>query len=127
MHGDAFEMEDQRNWSDASYKTYIRPLAKPWPYTLAAGNRHEQAVRLAISGPVAAGAAANAASVEVGIGGETGARLPAIGLGVSAEEARHALHAGDLLRRLGPRLLVCQIDFCADHFHPPENFCNSAR
>ena len=31
MEGDAFEMEDQRNWSDASYKTYVRPLGRPWP------------------------------------------------------------------------------------------------
>ena len=29
MEGDAFEMEDQRNWTDASYKTYVRPLALP--------------------------------------------------------------------------------------------------
>ena len=29
-----FEMEDQRNWSDASYKTYVRPLALPWPFVL---------------------------------------------------------------------------------------------
>ena len=37
MQGDIFEMEDQRNWTDASYKTYVRPLALPWPYTLPAG------------------------------------------------------------------------------------------
>ena len=37
MEGDTFEMEDQRNWTDASYKTYVRPLALPWPYTLAKG------------------------------------------------------------------------------------------
>ncbi len=36
MTGDVFEMEDQRNWSDASYKTYVRPLALPWPYVMAA-------------------------------------------------------------------------------------------
>ncbi len=110
MQGDAFEMEDQRNWSDASYKTYIRPLGKPWPYTLAAGSRHEQSVRLAISGAAPAAAASDTSSVEIRIGGDTGARVPAIGLGVSAEEARHAFQAGDLLRRLAPRLLVCQID-----------------
>ena len=23
-------MEDQRNWTDASFKTYVRPLALPW-------------------------------------------------------------------------------------------------
>jgi len=37
MEGDTFEMEDQRNWSDASYKTYVRPLALPWPYVLNKG------------------------------------------------------------------------------------------
>ncbi len=42
MEGDTFEMEDQRNWTDASYKTYVRPLALPWPYTLAAGERLSQ-------------------------------------------------------------------------------------
>src|SRR5699024_8620095 len=26
FEGDTFEMEDQRNWTDASYKTYSRPL-----------------------------------------------------------------------------------------------------
>jgi hypothetical protein len=37
LEGDAFEMEDQRNRSDASYKTYVRPLELPWPYRLADG------------------------------------------------------------------------------------------
>ena len=46
MEGDTFEMEDQRNWTDASYKTYVRPLALPWPYTLAAGNDSSSAVAL---------------------------------------------------------------------------------
>ena len=28
FEGDIFEMEDQRNWTDASYKTYCTPLAR---------------------------------------------------------------------------------------------------
>lgn len=32
FEGDAFEMEDQRNWTDASFKTYSRALADPFPY-----------------------------------------------------------------------------------------------
>ena len=43
-------MEDQRNWTDASYKTYVRPLALPWPYTLAAGAKFEQAITLTVTG-----------------------------------------------------------------------------
>lgn len=31
FEGDIFEMEDQRNWTDASYKIYSTPLDKPFP------------------------------------------------------------------------------------------------
>ncbi len=34
FEGEVFEMEDQRNWSDASFKTYCRPLSAPRPYEL---------------------------------------------------------------------------------------------
>jgi hypothetical protein len=44
--GDVFEMEDQRNWSDASFKTYNRPLAWPCPYRLEAGEDVVQSLRL---------------------------------------------------------------------------------
>ncbi|RUZ09039.1 hypothetical protein EN955_05690, partial [Mesorhizobium sp. M7A.F.Ca.CA.001.04.2.1] len=50
MEGDTFEMEDQRNWSDASYKTYVRPLALPWPYVLPVGQTVSQTVSLCITG-----------------------------------------------------------------------------
>jgi hypothetical protein len=111
MEGDAFEMEDHRNWSDASYKTYVRPLAKPWPYVLEKGSQHRQAVRLSVRGRAAAAAPADGdVAVEVMLGRESTLRLPAIGVGVPAEEAAHALDAIALVRRLGPRFLVCHID-----------------
>ncbi len=31
FEGDVFETEDQRNWTDASYKTYSTPLDQPYP------------------------------------------------------------------------------------------------
>jgi hypothetical protein len=34
FYGDVFETEDQRNWTDASFKTYCTPLEKPTPATL---------------------------------------------------------------------------------------------
>ncbi|WP_147301524.1 hypothetical protein [Kushneria indalinina] len=37
FEGDIFEMEDQRNWSDASFKIYSRPLAWPSPHVIEAG------------------------------------------------------------------------------------------
>lgn len=44
--GDVFEMEDQRNWTDASFKTYSRPLDLPFPYALAAGESLRQSITL---------------------------------------------------------------------------------
>jgi len=48
--GDVFEMEDQRNWSDGSFKTYCRPLRLPWPYDLTPGFPVRQGLRLQIAG-----------------------------------------------------------------------------
>ncbi len=42
--GDTFEMEDQRNWTDASYKTYCTPLDRPAPVTYQPGDVVEQSV-----------------------------------------------------------------------------------
>lgn len=50
MEGDTFEMEDQRNWTDASYKTYCTPLAEPFPVEVAAGTRVEQSIRISVVG-----------------------------------------------------------------------------
>ena len=44
FEGDIFETEDQRNWTDASFKTYSTPLSIPYPVTLDTGNRVWQKV-----------------------------------------------------------------------------------
>lgn len=44
--GDLFEMEDQRNWIDASYKTYCTPLRLPFPLEITEGTRIQQSVEL---------------------------------------------------------------------------------
>ncbi|KAA9108140.1 hypothetical protein [Microbacterium rhizomatis] len=49
FEGDVFEMEDQRNWSDASFKTYSRPLGLPFPYALSAGERVLQRVTVSVT------------------------------------------------------------------------------
>jgi hypothetical protein len=62
IEGEVFEMEDQRNWSDASFKTYCRPLARPRPFPVAAGEVIAQRLRIRLTqgAPVAATAAAAA-------------------------------------------------------------------
>jgi hypothetical protein len=46
FEGDIFETEDQRNWSDTSFKTYSTPLTTPYPVTLKPGDRVSQKIRL---------------------------------------------------------------------------------
>lgn len=50
FEGDIFETEDQRNWADASYKTYSTPLRLPFPVTLSKGEKASQKVELTLSG-----------------------------------------------------------------------------
>lgn len=77
--GDIFEMEDQRNWTDASFKTYCRPLALPFPYDIPAGTAWEQEVVLEVAGAAAA-ARDISAEVAVSLGPPGNARLPTPGL-----------------------------------------------
>ena len=46
MEGEVFEMEDQRNFGDASFKTYCYPQSRPFPYRIEAGQKVTQTVRV---------------------------------------------------------------------------------
>jgi len=46
--GEVFETEDQRNWTDASFKTYGTPLAEPFPVWIESGTRIEQTVTVRV-------------------------------------------------------------------------------
>ena len=110
MEGNKFEMEDHRNWMDASYKTYVCSLLDPWPYTLAKGKPFAQSITLTVSGkPSKAAAKRTGGAVQVSLGGARG-RLPAIGAGVPMREAQAALAAAELIAAARPTYLVCQID-----------------
>jgi len=50
MEGDTFEMEDQRNWTDASFKTYSTPLELSFPVQMERGTRIAQTVTLSLEG-----------------------------------------------------------------------------
>src|SRR5436190_7454822 len=49
FEGDLFEMEDQRNWIDASFKTFCTPLRLPFPFVVEASARVEQVITLSLS------------------------------------------------------------------------------
>ena len=47
---DGWELEDQRNWTDASFKTYPTPLRRSAPRTLRRGEHLRQRLRVRIAG-----------------------------------------------------------------------------
>ncbi len=116
MEGDTFEMEDHRNWTDASFKTYVRPLSRPWPYTLPAGEPVPQSVSVTLSGlPGGAAARASSGGIEVRLGAPGAMRLPPLGLGVPAEEIEPTCKRLDLFKLAAPSLLQCHFDARRGH------------
>jgi D-apionolactonase len=89
FEGDVFEMEDQRNWTDASYKTYSRPLELPFPYSIDDGEEIHQAVTLRVQAgarglaPPTSGTSASGVNHQDLLRSEGGAvfRWPELGLG----------------------------------------------
>ncbi|MDB5675392.1 MAG: hypothetical protein JWM65_2374 [Sphingomonas bacterium] len=114
LDGDSFEMEDQRNWSDASFKTYVRPLAKPWPYVVAAGTIDRQAVRLRVTGTASQPQFAQDNGVTIAIGAPTGT-MPRIGLVVTPDEADATLTQRAALLEIGVQDLLLSFEAQAGH------------
>ena len=119
MSGEVFEMEDQRNWSDASFKTYVRPLALPWPYVLPGGSSFEQSVDLKIESSRSELSRSKAASldepVNIEVGPRTNLKLPAIGLLITPEESEHTLNHVDRLFELKPQSVLFHFDPTLHH------------
>jgi len=111
MEGDAWEMEDHRNWLDASFKTYVRPLALPYPYIIAGGSIVTQTVTLRFTGATAraVASASAAASVEIVLNGSD-KRMPAIGLRAPLQWLDEANAASPLLRETGVQFVNGRFD-----------------
>ncbi len=110
MEGDIFETEDHRNWNDASFKTYVRPLALPWPYPIKAGETVEQAVTLTLSGDAPVISSDDGVrAIELRIGDEAGV-MPAIGLSLPPEQDRAVLATIEPVKTLAPQFFVCPFD-----------------
>ena len=48
--GETFEIEDHRNWTDASYKIYGTPLALPFPVEIKQATKVTQSVAITLRG-----------------------------------------------------------------------------
>lgn len=104
MEGDAFEMEDQRNWADASFKTYVRPLSKPRPYVIAKGAADRQRITVSVEGKASEPGASSQDSSSLAFGTPI-ARMPAIGLFID-DSGLGSLSPADA----PPQLLIARLD-----------------
>ena len=119
--GDTFEMEDQRLWSDASYKTYVRPLALPWPYVMEQGVRNSQSVELqiidarsAVAIPVGDDAGTEASPIVVELGEAEGI-FPRIGVAIDPSQIGSVLDHPAVLIKLQPQMLLFHFDPSRSH------------
>lgn len=87
--GDTFEMEDQRNWTDASFKTYCTPLEIPYPVKVVQGTRISHKVQISLRGDLSQLLRDNQPTEEVTLslveGGQALHTLPGIGLQLSSQ------------------------------------------
>jgi hypothetical protein len=99
FEGDVFEMEDQRNWTDASFKTYSTPLSVPFPVLVETGEVVAQSVRIEGTSSERVDAATHADHIELV---EAGRVFPSIGTSAStgAELPEPTVHGDFLLVEL---------------------------
>ncbi len=113
MEGDTFEMEDHRNWTDASFKTYVRPLALGFPYRIEPGEPFEQRISVHVSGP-----ARPHDDVGQGVGvrvGSPAGRMPRVGLFLPEDAGNAGKESAAAVAALKPGYLVGRIDLREGH------------
>lgn len=97
FEGDTFETEDQRNWLDASYKTYCTPLSKPFPVEINKGDEINQTVRLDVQ---AAMELPQTTSESISIHLDTDSLLPFPKIGIQLSKLHHSDRAVTLVEGL---------------------------
>jgi len=114
FEGDLFEMEDQRNWTDASFKTYSTPLRLPYPVEVTPGQEIRQAVTIEVFGEgssIGSGAASGSDALVVDLARR--GSLPAIGFGAGGKQPIGEIEL-DRLRALQPAFVQTEIDLGDD-------------
>jgi D-apionolactonase len=99
FEGDLFEMEDQRNWTDASFKTSSTPYSLGYVHEAQAGKRIRQRVVIRIAGSPTS-RKEQPESLRIELGDPIGKRLPDIGLGMASHGGSLSPREVELLRRL---------------------------
>jgi len=101
FEGDLFEMEDQRNWTDTSFKTYSTPLTLGFPHHAKRGQAIRQRVEISATG-LPAGASDEAGPLQIRLGPTVRPGLPLLGFGTSSVVTDLSHRQVELLRRASP-------------------------
>lgn len=111
MEGDTFEMEDQRNWTDASYKTYCTPLGLPFPVEIRTGTKVQQRVTVKLHGSPSQSAGTQRGRLTFQIQRRQIGAIPHLGLGLATQESALDRKEIERLRALHLSHLRVDIDF----------------
>ena len=119
FEGEIFEMEDQRNWTDASYKTYGTPLSEPFPVEVPAGTKISQRITLTLktqreSSTVTQDTTSQQLTFEVSSGDPQ--PIPCIGLGTASHGDPLSTGELDRLKLLNLSHLRADIDLTESHY-----------
>jgi hypothetical protein len=110
--GDLFEMEDQRNWTDASFKTYSTPLSLGFPHRARKGEAIRQRVTASFLVPKLAATAGDPypRPPRLTLGDPLPVSLPRIGLGAASHGKALTEREVALLRNVQPDHLRIDVD-----------------
>ncbi|WPU93596.1 hypothetical protein SNE25_30215 [Mucilaginibacter sabulilitoris] len=115
FEGDIFETEDQRNWTDASFKTFCTPHDLPVPVKVMHGERiHQKIVFSAVDDlPVLPVGKSNL--IEITMTGQI-LELPKIGIAAAEVANQISAKAGALLRDLKLKHYAITVDLSREHW-----------
>ena len=116
FEGDLFEVEDQRNWTDGSFKTYCTPLALGYPHNATAGQRIHQKVTLWLEHegpgqPVEPDRVLTREPIHLSPLEESSTPLPQIGFGLPSQPVTASAGETGLLSLLKPAHLKLEVHF----------------
>jgi hypothetical protein len=114
FEGDAFETEDQRNWIDASFKTYSTPLSRPRPVMVDRGTRVDQRVTLRLHTPTSRTVSMAAGAARDAVGQTSGRKAPLFGVGLGSLQQDFNAGQVELLSQLNPAHVRVDLSLAGD-------------
>lgn len=113
FYREVFETEDQRNWTDASFKTYSTPLSLPHPVQIGRGEAVDQRVILSLYGAIPVDVPNPSIEGEVRLTVRRGCLTRMPGIGVKDATGTYALSKAEALRLSSLGLDWLGVDLCA--------------